>query len=348
MSLAGFQNFPNPLVLNGNITIENDLNCKNLYVNGIITSNGIDTNILGSDNTWTGTNDYVSIYSATYTGSASVQDTDLIQKINVDQAVSSYNPLVTDNIWKAPATFTNLFPPVVPTFGPGLASTQLYNFDSLENYKANNQSTILTNENTFTGTNLFLDEMTINSTNPTDLLATLPSQVVTKAYALAKFQENLGTTTFTIDTPGSYPFTNISKNNIKKIDYWLFGASMSGFSGAVVSGTIGNGNGSNGSLLLNIGNTSSPQLQSTSPLNAIGTTSLFVSGQLIGAAGGALNLNGVVGAGAIIDPADYGYKNYGTYGLSCDGQNANNLLSTTTPDFGTTTSAGGAIITCYY
>lgn len=341
MSLAGFQNYTQPLVLNGETTIKRDLNCKNIYVSGTITGSGIDTNILGTNNAWTGTNDCQNVVS--YTGSASVLATDLIQKENVDTGVANYNPLVTNNEWTEIATFSNLIPPVVPTFGPGLAPASLYSFDSLQNYKVNEPSTILDNVNTFTGTNNFFNSMQVNNINPSLVIPTLPNQAVTKAYVNALIQRAGGTTTFTIATPGPYSFTNISKNNIRKIDYWLFGGACAGFSGAVVSGTIGNGGGSNGSLLLNIGDIASSFVKFTSPITATSTTSLSVSGQIVGAAGGACNLNGVVAGGQIISPAFNGQ-----YGVSCPGSNANNFLSTISPILGTTSSVGGAIFTVYY
>ena len=341
MSLQGFQEYTQPLVLNGEVTIKGSLNARNIYVSGAITGAGISTDILATDNTWTGTNDYQDVVS--YTGVAVVGATDLIQKVDVDGAVAGYNPLPTNNNWTAIPTFSNADPPSVPPYGAGtLQNEDLYSYISMTNWTGGNPSTLLSTANTLTGTNNFSGSFTGVSIPQLEVPTSL-QQPASKAYVDGKIEVGGKTLTYTILTSGTYNFANVNRANIAKVDYWLFGGSCGGFSGAVVSGTIGNGCGLNGSLVLNIGTTADPAVvYTTQDTTTPSTTSFLVSNQLIAGAGGACNLNGTIVGGNILTNT-FG----GANGLYLGGENGTNKLAYSNI-LGTSTSAGGAIFVAYY
>ena len=341
MSLQGFQEYTQPLVLNGEVTIKGTLNAKNIYVSGAITGAGISTDILATDNTWTGTNDFQDVVS--YTGVAVVSADDLIQKTDVDSAVASYNPLPINNLWTAVPTFSNAIPPSVPPYsGAVLNPYDLYSYVSMTNYTNANPSTLLSSANTLSGTNNFTGTFTGVSTPQLEVPTSI-NQPASKAYVDGKIEVGGKTLTYTILTSGTYNFVNVNRANIAKVDFWLFGGSCGGYSGAVVSGTIGNGCGLNGSLVLNIGTTADPAVvYTTQDKTTPSSTSFLVSNVLVGCAGGACNLNGTIVAGNLV-PNDYSGKN----GLSSVGSNGGNALAYSNI-LGTATSAGGAIFVAYY
>jgi len=340
MSLQGFQGYTQPLVLNGEVTINGSLNAKNVYVSGVITGAGISTDILATDNVWTGTNDFQDVVS--YTGGAVAGATDLIQQAQVDQEVAGYNPLTISNIWTAIPTFSNVDPPSVPPeSGATLNPADLFSYTSMTNYTTANPSGLLATNNTFTGTQNFTGFAGVSI--PQLEIPTALQQPASKAYVDGKIEVAGKTLTYTITTAGTYSFININRANIAKIDYWLFGGSCGGYSGAVVSGTIGNGLGINGSLVLNIGTTADPAVVvTTQDKNTPSSTSLLVSNVLVAGAGGACNLNGSLVGGNILTN-DYG----GVNGISIGGINGTNALAYSNI-LGTGTSAGGAIFVAQY
>jgi hypothetical protein len=340
MSLQGFQDYTQPLVLNGEVTINGTLNAKNVYVSGIITGSGISTNILATDNVWSGTNDYQDVVS--YTGVASVGATDLIQKDDVDNAVAGYDPLSLNNLWTAIPTFSNVDPPSVPPIaGAVVIPADLYSYTSMTNYTTANSSGILSANNTFSGTQDFTLFAGVGI--PQLEIPTALQQPASKAYVDGKIEVAGKTLTYTITTAGTYSFIGINRANIAKIDFWLFGGSCGGYSGAVVSGTIGNGLGANGSLVLNVGTTADPSVVvTTQDKTTPSSTYLTVSSVVVGGAGGACNLNGTVVGGNILTN-DYG----GVNGLSIGGVNGASALAYSTI-LGTGTSAGGAIFVAQY
>ena len=340
MSLQGFQDYTQPLVLNGEVTINGTLNAKNVYVSGVITGAGISTDILATDNVWSGLNDYQDVVS--YTGVASVGATDLIQKDDVDNAVAGYDPLSLNNLWTAIPTFSNVDPPSVPPIaGAVVFPADLYSYTSMTNYTTANPSGILSQNNTFTGTQDFTLFAGVGI--PQLEIPTALQQPASKAYVDGKIEVAGKTLTYTITTAGSYSFIGINRANIAKIDFWLFGGSCGGWSGAVVSGTIGNGLGADGSLVLNVGSTADPSVVvTTQDKTTPSSTYLTVSSAVVGGAGGACNLNGTVVGGNILTN-DYG----GVNGLSIGGVNGANALAYSTI-LGTATSAGGAIFVAQY
>jgi len=343
MSLQGLQGYTQPLVLNGETTIEGTLNAKNIFISGTLTGGGISTDILGTDNEWTGTNDFQDV--VTYTGVNPAVDFDETTKLDVDTAVAGYSPLLVNNEWGLlPPTFSNVVPPSsLATFDGAVLNPQdLYSYLSMTNYTNLNPSAVLTTNNTFTGVNTFTGAFTgvsiLNLETPT-----LANQPASKAYIDAKIEVAGKVLTYTISTPGTYNFASVvNRANIAKIDFWIFGGSCGGASGAVVSGTIGNGNGVNGSPVLIIGTTADPAVVYTDNSALPSTTTFLVSNAKVGVAGGASNQNGVIQGGQI-GKADYA----GANGLSCAGIVGNNALAYSNV-FGTTISAGGAIFVAYY
>jgi len=340
MSLQGLQGYTQPLVLNAETTINGTLNAKNIYISGTLTGGGISTNILGTDNTWTETNDFQNI--TTYTGVDAPTGTDETTKLDVDTAVAGYNPLIINNEWGTlPPTFANAIPPSVPTFTGSLINlNDFYSYLSMTNYVSANPSSLLTTANTFVGTQTFTTFCGVPTTQL--LVPQLINQPASKAYIDGKIEVGGKCLTYTILTPGSYNFANANRANIAKIDFWLFSGSCGGYSGSVVSGTIGNGCGLNGSLLLNIGTTADPSVVYTDTTALPSTTNFLVSNVKVGVAVGACNLNGVLQGGSIGKP-DYN----GSGGLSCAGLLGNNYLANGS-QLGTSTSAGGAIFVAHY
>jgi hypothetical protein len=339
MSLQGFQNYTQPLVLNGFTTVNGDLNAKNVYVSGVITGAGISTNILNTDNTWLGLNDFQNL--TTYTGVAVVGATDLIQKVDVDNEVAGYNPLITDNVWTAVPTFSNAIPPIIAVSTSN--ANNLFTSQAVSDYIITFPSTLLSTQNAFSGSNTFSGTFTGVST-PQLEVPTIINQATSKAYVDGKIEVAGKTLTYTITTAGTFNFANFNRANIAKCDFWLFSGSCGGSSGSVVSGTIGNGSGLNGSLILNVGTIADPTIVYTSQDKTLpSSTSFTVSNVVVGCAGGACNLNGTIVVGSVIAP-DYG----GANGLSMIGSNTTNNKLAYGNVLGTSTSAGGAIFVAYY
>jgi hypothetical protein len=341
MSLQGFQNFPHQLVLNCGTTINGALNAKNIYISGALTGAGISTDILNTDNTWTETNDFQDVVS--YTGVDFPVFNDLTTQQDVDDAVAGYDPLPTNNEWGLLApTFSNAVPPSVPTFvGSPINLTELYNYISMQNYTGANPSSALTSSNTWSGTQTFSTFVGVAPASPLEN-PTTATNPASKAYIDAKIEAAGKTLTFTISTAGNYTFANINRANVAKLDYWLFSGSCGGYSGSVVSGTIGNGNGVNGSLFLQVGTTADPAVVYTDTTALPSTTYMLVNNYKVGVALGACNLNGVV-QGGTLGVADLG----GVNGLSCSGILGANPLANGAL-LGTATSVGGAILVAYF
>jgi hypothetical protein len=339
MSLQGFQNYTQPLVLNGFTTINGDLNAKNVYVSGVITGAGISTNILNTDNIWTGTNDFQN--TTTYTGVAVAGANDLKQKAQVDQEVGLYNPLGTNNVWQTVPTFSNATPPIIAVSTSN--ANNLFTSQATSDYIITFPSTLLSTQNSFSGSNTFSGSFTGVST-PQLEVPTIINQATSKAYVDGKIEVAGKTLTFVLTTAGTFNFANFNRANIAKCDFWLFSGSCGGSSGSVVSGTIGNGCGLNGSLILNVGTVANPAtVYTTQDKTLPSSTSFTVSNVVIGCAGGACNLNGAIVVGNVIAP-DYG----GVNGLSCAGSNTTNNKLAYGNVLGTSTSGGGAIFVAYY
>lgn len=341
MSLGGLQNFTQPLVLNGATTINGTLNAKNIYISGLLTGAGISTDILNTDNTWTGHNDFT--LATNYTGVDAPVLTDLTTQQDVDDAVVAYDPLITNNEWGLLApTFSNAVPPSVPVFvGSPINLTALYSYISMQNYTGGNPSSALTISNTWSGTQTFNAFVGVAPASQLEN-PTATAEPASKAYIDAKIEAAGKTLTFTISTAGNYTFANINRANVAKIDYWLFSGSCGGYSGSVVSGTIGNGNGVNGSLFLQVGTTADPAVVYTDTTALPSTTYMLVNNYKVGVALGACNLNGVV-QGGTSGVADLG----GVNGLSCSGILGNNPLANGAL-LGTATSVGGVILVAYF
>jgi hypothetical protein len=146
-----------------------------------------------------------------------------------------------------------------------------------------------------------------------------------------------------VTTPGSYNFANANIGAIGKIDYMLFSGSNGQDSGAVVTGTIGNGIALNGSLQLLIGTAADPAVvYTTQDLTVPSSTQFLVAGITVASAIGACNLNGTLVPG-IVGPTTYG----ALLGFSAAGRPTDNLL-TYSNLLGTTTSAGGCVFVAYY
>jgi hypothetical protein len=103
MSIRGFQNYTQPLELDDVVTIEGTFNGKNVYVNGTITGAGISTDILGTNNVWTGTNDFQDV-TTTIDVPANLDGNDLTIKKDADDQVAAYDAavLASDNTWLEP------------------------------------------------------------------------------------------------------------------------------------------------------------------------------------------------------------------------------------------------------
>jgi len=347
MSIRGFQNYTQPLVLDDVVTIEGTLNAKNVFVNGVITGAGISTDILGTDNTWEGTNDFQDITTTINSGIGS--DSDLTIKEDVDTAVNLYDLSVlgTDNTWALSPTFS-VAPPAITAAVPTnpIPSNLLATLGIANAITTGTTINIPANlSNTFTGTQTFSNFVGVGTLQlevPTSI-----NQPASKAFVDGKIEVAGNTLTITITTPGVYSFVGADKASIVKTDFFLFGGSCAGAVGAVVSGTLGNGCGTSGSLVVNIGTTADPAvIYTTQDKNVASSTSFLVSNYLVACAGGACNLNGVVTFGNIV-PAQF----TGSYGLSVAGNilnGAGNSILAYGNTLGTNTSAGGLILVVQY
>jgi len=342
MALDGLQNYTRPLVLLGEVTINRDLNAKDVYVSGTILGAGLSTDILGTDNTWTGTNDFQN--DTFYTGTDPiVDDTDMLTKEDINDAVILYDPLPTDNTWLLAPTFSNANPPILPTLGVLNPSNALIGYVDMVAVGDSTDVDLTKNAtNTWTGTNTFTAFVGVDLFSPLEN-PTLPQNPASKAYIDGKIEVAGKAVTFVVTTPGSYNFANANIGAIGKIDYMLFSGSNSQDSGAVVTGTIGNGISLNGSLQLIIGTTADPAVvYTTQDLTVPSSTQFLVAGITVASAVGACNLNGTLVPG-IVGPTTY----FTVPGFSADGRQADNLL-TYSNLLGTTTSAGGCVFVAYY
>jgi len=354
MALQGLQNYTFPLTLLGEVTINGNLNAKDVYVSGTLTGTGISGNILAADNTWTGTNDFQNV--TTYTGtSLNTSELNMLTKGDIDDIVTNYSPLGLSGEaanWAVAPVFSNANPPTVPvqTLAP-FPGNILPGYTDMVNIITPLLTDITKNEtNTFTGINTFSGTIQADTTVVPSLLEpTLAQQAASKGYIDGKVELAGKSVIYQLTTPGTYSFTganlvNGTLANIGKIDYWLFSGSCGGASGAVVSGTIGNGNGTRGSIVLTIGTVADPAVVETSQdTNVPSSTYILVSNQRVGSALGACNLNGVLTPGVIgttTMPSNQG--------LSADGQLAANNALDYSNLLGTTTSAGGCLFVLYY
>lgn len=356
MALQGLQNYTFPLTLLGEVTINGDLNAKDIYVSGLVNGGGLSTNILGTDNTWTGTNDFQQ--AAFYTGVLAPSSfNDMMTKLDIDNAAAAYNPLPTANGWFLSPVFD--IPPTIPILNPVLiqkgnvSSNTLIGYTDMENIATTNinvNQNLTTKSNTFTGVNTFSGTISADTTIVPSLLdPILPQQAASKGYIDGKVELAGKSVIYEILTPGVYNFTDAeliggSLANVGKIDYWLFsGACVAQASGSVVSGTLGNGNGIHGNIQLVVGTTTDPAVVFTAQASAPSTTSLSVSNQLVAVAAGACNLNGVVVPGVVGSTSMVTQQ-----GTSANGQLAANNILDYSNLLGTATSEGGCLFVAYY
>lgn len=358
MALQGLQNYTFPLTLLGEVTINGNLNAKDIYVTGVVNGGGISTNILGEDNTWTGTNDFQQV--AFYTGVLAPSSFyDMMTKLDIDNAALAYNPLPTTNSWILPPIFANAAPPELPIINPVLIQTGnasgniLIGYTDMVNIATdiNVNQNITTRANTFSGVNTFSGTISADTTIVPSLLdPTLPQQAASKGYIDGKVELAGKSVIYEILTPGTYNFTDAtltggSLANVGKVDFWLFsGACLAQASGSVVSGTIGNGNGVRGNIQLVVGTTTDPATVYTVQDTTVpSSTYLSVSNQLIAVADGACNLNGTVVPGVVGSTTMVTQQ-----GASANGQLAVNNILAQEPILGTATTAGGCLFVIYY
>jgi len=358
MALQGLQNYTFPLTLLGEVTINGNLNAKDIYVTGLVNGGGISDDILGTDNTWLGTNDFTD--DAFYTGVLPPSSFyDMMTKLDIDNSALAYNPLPSTNGWFLPPVFNNADPPALPIINPVLIQTGNADSNNLIGYTdmvniattdINVNQSLTTKSNTFTGVNTFSGTISVDTTVVPSLLdPTLPQQASSKGYIDGKVELAGKSVIYEILIPGTYNFTDATLTggslvNVGKIDFWLFSGSCGGASGAVVSGSIGNGNGIKGNIQLVVGTTADPAVVYTvQDTTTPSSTYLSVSNQLIAVADGACNLNGVLTAGVVGTTSMVTQQ-----GASANGQlGANNILDYGAT-LGTTTSAGGCLFVAYY
>ena len=342
MSISGLQNYTQPLSLLGDVTVKGNFNAKNVYVNGTLNGTGLSTNILNTNNTWTGTNTYTNTTS--YTGSNPLSsDDDFTTKQDVDNLKTSYDtgslrPTITDNIWTGTATFSNVVPPIIPS--ASVTNNKLVGYNEMVNFINTYQSIPSNSTNDIRGNNTFSLSPLVST--PSLLIPTQNLQLASKAYVDAKIEVSGKTLTYTITTPGTYNFSFVNKANIVGIEYMLFGASNgTSLSGSYVSGKIGNGNGDFGSLFLKVGSITS--INYTNYLQDVAShTYLKSSSSFIANAGGSAKINGVFVSGSVING-----DNSISYTGTCNGRSGNNLFAYSNI-LGTTTSQGGAVFVAYY
>ena len=350
MALLGLQNYTFPLTLLGETTVNGNLNVKDVYITGTVTGTGVSSDILGTDNTWIKTNDFQN--TASYTGVLAPADqTDMLTKGDIDDAVAAYNPLVDDNVWSVAPVFSNANPPVLPIAGVNAPDNILLGYDDMETVASASFTDITKNNtNKFTGINTFTN---VCQSNSSSLIPNIPQHAVTKAY----IDQNVGvsgkTVAYVVTTQGESTFAEItgrSQAAAMTINYWLFSGSCGGASGSMVSGTIGNGLGQSGALIFKIGNVANPSTVYTTQqsLNSLlpSTTAILISNladTVIASAAGACNLNGTIVAGVA------GNTTYpSTYCAASNGQVGADNIFAYNNIFGTTTSIGGAILVVNY
>lgn len=338
MSLAGLQNYTRPLSLLGFTTIENNLNTRNVFVNGTLSGGGISDDILSTNNTWTGTNDYTN--TTIYSGSLFPANNELTTKLNADNLVASYNPALTVNFWNGLATFSGS----VSVPNSSVSDNKLISETQCNNFVNNFQTIPAKPSNRFTGNNQFNNNMQVLNI-PSLLVPTLDNQLASKLYVDNRIEVAGKTLTYTILTPGTYNFDFINRPEIIGIEFMLFGGSVNNsHSGAMYSGKIGNGNGNFSSLFLQVGvKDNVTNYSSTLPINSPQNTYLLSGSEYVGIAGGAYILNQQPQAGTI-----YGFSS----GLTSTGASFGKAFGSNVFAYsniaGTTNSNGAAIFVAYF
>jgi hypothetical protein len=341
MSLAGLQNYTFPLTLRGPVTINNDFNAKNIYVAGAVIGAGVSKDVLGTDNTWSGTNDFQA--EASYTGTvAPTNSTDMLTKEDIDDSVTGFNPTGLSQNWALSSTFSNANPPVLRVAGGTIGSNVLTGYSDMVSITSASSTNLTKGSYTWSGTQTFTNTVGV----PVDsgiLKPDLDQNPASKSYIDGKVEIAGKAVTYTITTPGTYTFTEFTLTSIIKIDYWLYGGSCGGSSGAMVAGVMGNGGGQFGSFKLVVGGTADPATVYTAQNTSLPSSTVFSIGTtVVGSALGACNLNGTVTAG-IAGPTTVG----NVYGTSANGKVGNNLFAYS-DILGTSTSGGGAVFIAYY
>ena len=349
MSLGGLQDYPFPLTLNApTTTVTDDLYARNVYVDGNITGSGIQTDLLPTANIWTGLNDYTA--TAYYSGTlpiASAGDTVLTTKEDVDTLPPLFNPLPTANTWTATPTFsnTNINTPIISTSFTSsnpVPPTTLLNLSGFNIWKSYAFIDLKVLANTWTGTQTFSNGMTISS--PIDPV--LSNEAVIKLYPDNVIEKVGKTLTFTFPSPGTYYLTNINRSSIGTMDYIIIGggsqiAGVTQSTGAYVSSTIGNANGTSSSITIVVGTAEVEQVGTFFPTyttaNAPTNSTIKIGGKTIAFAGGGTqgstdntgNQAGKVGATSVTSRA--GLSSNGVIGsqtLVCAGTGYGNFSST--------------------
>ena len=358
MSLGGLQDYPFPLTLNApTTTVTDNLYARNVYVDGNITGSGIQTDLLPTANIWTGLNEFTD--TAYYPGTlpiASAGDTVLTTKGDVDTLVPLFNPLPTANTWTATPTFSNtninapLFSGSFTSSNP-IPPTTLLNLSGLSawlNYAYIDLSFLA---NTWTGTQTFSNGMTISS--PIDPV--LSNEAVIKLYPDNVIEKVGKTLTFTFPSPGTYYLTNINRSSIGTMDYILVGGGsqligVATSTGAYISSTIGNANGTSSSIIIVVGVAEAVDPTTWFPTyttaNAPTNSTIKIGGKTIAFAGGATQ-------GSTNNPGNQAGKVGATSVTSRAGLSSNGIIGSQTPvcagsGYGNFTSTGYCSLVVHY
>ena len=264
MSIKGLDGFSTALELNGEIEFSRNLEVNDIYVNGtIIGGGGIDKNVLITDNTWTGTNDFQNTFdiSKAQTLLSTVEDNDLIKKSYADAVVSAYDPLSNDNVWNGVATFSTSNP-VVPDYDSSQSDNTLMNLNSLNAEIASYDPYIAT-DNTWTGINDFQG----GSISQAGGILPLDNEksALTKSFTDGLLDIAGKTLTYSFTTAGLYPITPPDRplGKIARIDCLMYAGGVNGtggatntpyaIGGAFTSFSIGNVANSLGSIIVKVG-----------------------------------------------------------------------------------------------
>jgi len=252
MSAETLKDYPFELTFNGPVNVAGSCNvAKDLNVSGTITGTGIGTDVLASNNTWSGTNQFTN--DCAILNPDAWEGNKIATATDTDDALADTNTnfLTSEHTWTGVNTFAAL-----PTgFSSGI--TNITNADALTTYEdmeaiINDQLSggVADKNNIWTGDNAFNETSGANAPIAgAGLIPTDDNQAVTKDYVDLKVEGSSKTITYWFDTPGTYTISNIPFERCSSIDYWLYGAGeadgLTATTGSFISGSIGNVRGTN-------------------------------------------------------------------------------------------------------
>jgi len=286
--------FANGLNINDNLNVTGNLDCD-----GTITGSGIDTDLLDKANKWTGLNTFQD--TLTLDAAATINYGDGLKGLGTKSQVDTTTADLNNGLLTDAQTLTGdiVFNTAVPSglsVGDNPPDNQFITYSDVGDVLAGSYSILDTEDNTWTGTNVFNTNCPEYSGSDAVSDAS-DNQAVTKVYVDDLITAASKTITKVFDTPGTYVLENTSNfDKAVSIDFTLFsGGFQSGSynqAGACISASIGNALGDKGSALTIViggGADTTTTTPITNTISMSGTTLYLVSTPYVDSDGSTIN-----------------------------------------------------------